>query len=79
MNKNKIDFLKEALTKNNYEFKAVGDFGIEIKFSTYKVIIWETIQDTFFFKVIDNKGNKIVKKIYKSVNNLIKYGLKREY
>ena len=51
MNKNKIDFLKEALIKNNYEFKAVGDFRIEIKFSTYKVIIWETIQDTFFSKL----------------------------
>ena len=79
MNKNKIDFLKEALIKNNYEFETVGDFGIEIKFPTYKIIIWETIQDTFFFKVMDNKGNKIVKRIYKTINNLIKYGLKREY
>ena len=75
----KIDLLKEALTSQRFVYSNRGDYGICLEFNKTKVIIWETIQDTFFFKVVDNKSNKIVKKIYKSVNNLIKYGLKREY
>jgi hypothetical protein len=76
MNKTKIDFLKESLQIKGYEFNNISDFGIEINYPKCKVIIWETIQDTLFLKIIDNNHNTILKRTYKSINNLIKYGLK---
>lgn len=72
----KIDFLKEALKNKGYSFINNGDFNVEIQFPKCKVIIWETIQDTLYFKIIDYNGNKIFKSTYKTVNNLFRYGFK---
>ena len=73
----KIDFLKEALTNKGYAYSNIGDYGIELSFYKSKVIIWETIQDTLYLKVIDkNNNNTLYKRTYKGINTLIKYGIK---
>ena len=71
----KIDFLKEALTNKGFIYSNVGDYGITKKFNESKIIMWETIQDTIYIKVLDANNNKVFKKTYKSINNLIKYGI----
>ena len=71
----KIDFLKEALTNKGFVYSNVGDYGITIEFNKCKIIMWETIQDTIYIKVLDANNNKVFKKTYKSINNLIKYGI----
>ena len=71
----KIDFLKEALTNKGFVYSNVGDYGITIEFNKSKIIMWETIQDTIYIKVLDANNNKVFKKTYKSINNLIKYGI----
>ena len=71
----KIDFLKEALTNKGFIYSNVSDYGITIEFNESKIIMWETIQDTIYIKVLDANNNKVFKKTYKSINNLIKYGI----
>ena len=71
----KIDFLKEALTNKGFIYSNVGDYGITIEYNESKIIMWETIQDTIYIKVLDANNNKVFKKTYKSINNLIKYGI----
>ena len=71
----KIDFLKEALTNKGYAYSNIGDYGIELSFYKSKVIIWETIQDTLYLKVIDNNNNTLCKRTYKGIDTLIKYGI----
>ena len=73
----KIDFLKEALTNKGFMYSNTGDYGLTIEFTECKVIIWETIQDTLYFKIMDYNGNKIFKNTYKTINNLFKYGFKK--
>ena len=73
----KIDFLKESLKNKGYSYKIYGDFQVVIDFSNCKVIIWETISDTLYFKIIDSNEKEIFKKTYKTVNNLFKYGFKK--
>ena len=72
----KIDFLKEALTKQRFVYSNRGDYGICLDFYRTKVIIWETIQDTLFLKVVNNNNKTLCKRIYKGVNTLIKYGIR---
>ena len=73
----KIDLLKETLTNKRFVYSNRGDYGICLEFNKSKVIIWETIQDTLFLKVVDNNNNKtLYKRIYKGVNTLIKYGIR---
>ena len=73
----KIDFLKEALTNKKFVYSNIGDYGISLDFYKTKVIIWETIQDTLYLKVIDkNNNNTLYKRTYKGINTLIKYGIK---
>lgn len=73
----KIDFLKEALTKQRFVYSNRGDYGICLDFYKTKVIIWETIQDTLYLKVVDkNNNNTLYKRTYKGVNTLIKYGIR---
>ena len=71
----KIDLLKEALSNKGFMYSNIGDYGLTIEFSESKVIMWETIQDTIYIKVLDANNNKVFKKTYKSINNLIKYGI----
>lgn len=71
----KIDLLKETLTNKRFVYSNRGDYGICLEFNKSKVIIWETIQDTLFLKVVDN-NKTLYKRIYKGVNTLIKYGIR---
>ena len=71
----KIDFLKEALSNKGFMYSNVGVYCITIEINESKVIMWETIQDTIYIKVLDANNNKVIKKTYKSINNLIKYGI----
>ena len=71
----KIDLLKEALTNKGFVYSNIGGYGLTIEFSESKIIMWETIQDTIYIKVLDANNNKVFKKTYKSINNLIKYGI----
>ena len=72
----KIDLLKETLTNKKFVYSNRGDYGICLEFNKSKVIIWETIQDTLFLKVVDNNNKTLYKRIYKGVNTLIKYGIR---
>ena len=72
----KIDLLKETLTNKRFVYSNRGDYGICLEFNKSKVIIWETIQDTLFLKVVDNNNKTLYKRIYKGVNTLIKYGIR---
>ena len=73
----KIDFLKEALTSQRFVYSNRGDCGICLEFNKSKVIIWETIQDTLYLKVVDkNNNNTLCKRTYTGVNTLIKYGIR---
>ena len=72
----KIDFLKEALTSQRFVYSNRSDYCICLEFNKTKVIIWETIQDTLYLKVIDNNNKTLCKRIYKGVNTLIKYGIR---
>ena len=72
----KIDFLKEALTSQRFVYSNRGDYGICLDFYRTKVIIWETIQDTLYLKVVDKNNKTLCKRIYKGVNTLIKYGIR---
>ena len=72
----KIDFLKEALTSQRFVYSNRGDYGICLDFYRTKVVIWETIQDTLFLKVVDKNNNTLCKRTYKGINTLIKYGIR---
>ena len=72
----KIDFLKEALTKQRFVYFSRGDYSIYLDFYKTRVVIWETIQDTLCLKVVDNNNKTLCKRIYKGVNTLIKYGIR---
>lgn len=72
----KIDLLKETLTNKRFVYSNRGDYGICLEFNKSKVIIWETIQDTLFLKVVDKNNKTLCKRIYKGVNTLIKYGIR---
>ena len=72
----KIDLLKETLTSKRFVYSNRGDYGICLDFYRTKVIIWETIQDTLFLKVVDKNNKTLCKRIYKGVNTLIKYGIR---
>lgn len=72
----KIDFLKEALTKQRFVYSNRGDYSICLEFNKTRVVIWETIQDTLCLKVVDNNNKTLCKRIYKGINTLIKYGIK---
>ena len=71
----KIDLLKEALTNKGFAYSNIGDYGIIIEFTKSKAIIWETIQDTIYIKVLDTNNNKVFKRTYKTIDNSIKYGI----
>ena len=51
----KIDFLKEALTSQRFVYSNRGEYSICLEFYKTRVVIWETIQDTLYLKVVDNK------------------------
>ena len=73
----KIDLLKETLTNKRFVYSNRGDYSICLDFYRTKVIIWETIQDTLYLKVVDkNNNNTLCKRTYKGVNTLIKYGIR---
>ena len=72
----KIDLLKETLTNKRFVYSNRGDYGICLEFYKTRVVIWETIQDTLFLKVIDKNNKTLCKRIYKGVNTLIKYGIR---
>ena len=72
----KIDLLKEALTSKRFVYSNRGDYGICLDFYRTKVVIWETIQDTLYLKVVDNNNNTLCKRTYKGINTLIKYGIR---
>ena len=71
-----IKIMKEQLTIKGYDYKSYGDYCLGIQFSNCKVEIWETISNGLYFKVINNNGEKVFAKTYKSPNNVFRYGFK---
>ena len=72
----KIDFFKKALEVRGYVYEQLGDFQVQIKFENCTVVVWETLSEDLYFKVIDLKGDKVFTKTYKTINNIFKYGFK---
>ena len=72
----KIDFFKKALDIRGYVYEQLGDFQVQIEFENCTVVVWETLSENLYFKVIDLKGDKVFAKTYKTINNIFKYGFK---
>ncbi len=68
-----IEKLRNELSKKGYCYYNNSDFGLEIHFPLYSLIVNETLSDKLHVRKEDTNGNKLEGKVYKTVNGVINY------